>query len=182
MADQGPRRAGSLSECRGRAARQDPGRSVGCDVLSEWPGSESSSPALPEAPVSRIEIEQELDGRWVAEVPIVPGALAYGSTREEASAPAEALPCAPWPSGSSMASRCRRSVAGSSKRPEARAIPSAPPSPGRGGATSSWRYACPQPVGPSRVSWSMRVGVTWYGEPRMVPRRLVRLPSNGLSS
>jgi predicted RNase H-like HicB family nuclease len=41
--------------------------------------------------VSTIEIEQELDGRWLAEVPIVPGALAYGATRTEAAARAEAL-------------------------------------------------------------------------------------------
>ncbi len=46
---------------------------------------------MPVAPVSTIEIEQELDGRWLAEVPIVPGALAYRSTRAEAAARAEAL-------------------------------------------------------------------------------------------
>lgn len=28
--------------------------------------------------------EREDDGRWIAEVPEVPGVLAYGSTREEA--------------------------------------------------------------------------------------------------
>ena len=31
-----------------------------------------------------IEIEQEEDGRWIAEVPELPGALVYGSTRQEA--------------------------------------------------------------------------------------------------
>ena len=31
-----------------------------------------------------IEIEQEEDGRWIAEVPNLPGVLAYGHTREEA--------------------------------------------------------------------------------------------------
>jgi predicted RNase H-like HicB family nuclease len=30
-----------------------------------------------------IEIEQEEDGRWIAEVPELPGILAYGQTREE---------------------------------------------------------------------------------------------------
>jgi len=30
-----------------------------------------------------IEIEQEEDGRWIAEVPDLPGVLAYGHTREE---------------------------------------------------------------------------------------------------
>ena len=31
-----------------------------------------------------IEIEREEDGRWIAEVPALPGALAYGQSREEA--------------------------------------------------------------------------------------------------
>ncbi len=31
-----------------------------------------------------IEIEQEDDGRWLAEVPDLPGVLTYGQTREEA--------------------------------------------------------------------------------------------------
>jgi predicted RNase H-like HicB family nuclease len=31
-----------------------------------------------------IEIERETDGRWIAEIPQVPGALAYGDTKEEA--------------------------------------------------------------------------------------------------
>jgi predicted RNase H-like HicB family nuclease len=38
-----------------------------------------------------FETEQEVDGRWIAEVPEIPGAMAYGSTREEAIAKAEAL-------------------------------------------------------------------------------------------
>lgn len=31
-----------------------------------------------------IEIEQEADGRWIAETPDIPGVMAYGPTREEA--------------------------------------------------------------------------------------------------
>ncbi|WP_439625599.1 type II toxin-antitoxin system HicB family antitoxin [Gemmata sp.] len=38
-----------------------------------------------------IEVEQEDDGRWLAEVPELPGVLAYGATREEATAGALAL-------------------------------------------------------------------------------------------
>lgn len=38
-----------------------------------------------------VEIEQETDGRWIAEVPELPGTLAYGKTREGAIASAEAL-------------------------------------------------------------------------------------------
>ena len=38
-----------------------------------------------------IEHEKEEDGRWLAEVPELPGVLAYGSTADEAMAKAEAL-------------------------------------------------------------------------------------------
>jgi len=38
-----------------------------------------------------VEIEQETDGRWIAEIPQIPGAMAYGGTREEAVARVEAL-------------------------------------------------------------------------------------------
>ena len=38
-----------------------------------------------------LEFEQEADGRWLAEVPQLPGVLAYGVTRDEALAKAEAL-------------------------------------------------------------------------------------------
>ncbi len=38
-----------------------------------------------------IELELEDDGRWIAEIPEIPGVLAYGATREEARACVEAL-------------------------------------------------------------------------------------------
>lgn len=38
-----------------------------------------------------IETELEVDGRWIAEVPQLPGVLAYGATEEEAAAKAEVL-------------------------------------------------------------------------------------------
>ena len=38
-----------------------------------------------------FETELEDDGRWLAEVPELPGVLAYGSTRDEALARAETL-------------------------------------------------------------------------------------------
>ncbi len=38
-----------------------------------------------------IELEQENDDRWIAEVLDLPGVLAYGLTREEAIARAKAL-------------------------------------------------------------------------------------------
>jgi predicted RNase H-like HicB family nuclease len=39
----------------------------------------------------RVETEQEVDGRWIAEVPLLPGAMSYGATKEEAVAKVEAL-------------------------------------------------------------------------------------------
>jgi predicted RNase H-like HicB family nuclease len=39
----------------------------------------------------RVEIEQEEDGRWIAEVVELPGVLAYGKTSEEAKAKVQAL-------------------------------------------------------------------------------------------
>jgi predicted RNase H-like HicB family nuclease len=39
----------------------------------------------------RLEVEQEDDGRWLAEAPALPGVLAYGESREEAVARAEAF-------------------------------------------------------------------------------------------
>lgn len=39
----------------------------------------------------QFEIERETDGRWIAEIPEVPGAMAYGATVEEAKAKAYAL-------------------------------------------------------------------------------------------
>jgi len=38
-----------------------------------------------------VEVEQETDGRWIAEVPDLPGVLVYGSDRAEAVARAQAL-------------------------------------------------------------------------------------------
>jgi predicted RNase H-like HicB family nuclease len=38
-----------------------------------------------------IEFEREEDGRWIAEIRDLPGVLAYGESRDEASARAQAL-------------------------------------------------------------------------------------------
>jgi predicted RNase H-like HicB family nuclease len=39
----------------------------------------------------KFEVEREADGRWIAEIPEVPGALAYGDNVEQAKAKAYAL-------------------------------------------------------------------------------------------
>ena len=38
-----------------------------------------------------VEYEREDDGRWLAEIPELPGVLAYGATSDEAIAKAQAL-------------------------------------------------------------------------------------------
>ena len=38
-----------------------------------------------------MEVEQEQDGRWLTEIPALPGVLAYGRSREEAIARAQVL-------------------------------------------------------------------------------------------
>ena len=40
-----------------------------------------------------IEVEQDEDGPWIAEVTALPGALAYGATEAEARSRAAALAC-----------------------------------------------------------------------------------------
>jgi predicted RNase H-like HicB family nuclease len=39
----------------------------------------------------RVEVEREDDGRWIGEVPALPGVLVYAATEDEARAKAEAL-------------------------------------------------------------------------------------------
>ncbi len=38
-----------------------------------------------------VETERETDGRWIAEVPALPGVMAYGASRDDAIAHAQAL-------------------------------------------------------------------------------------------
>jgi predicted RNase H-like HicB family nuclease len=39
----------------------------------------------------KIEVDREEDGRWIAEVPDLPGVMVYGVTQDEAISKAEAL-------------------------------------------------------------------------------------------
>ncbi|MBM3464684.1 MAG: type II toxin-antitoxin system HicB family antitoxin [Armatimonadetes bacterium] len=38
-----------------------------------------------------VEIDRESDGRWIAEIPELPGVMAYGATRRDAVAHVQAL-------------------------------------------------------------------------------------------
>ncbi len=55
-----------------------------------------------------VEIEKEKDGCWIAEIPQIPGAMAYGRTRAQAVSRVETLHCEFLLSGSSMG-KLRRS-------------------------------------------------------------------------
>lgn len=39
----------------------------------------------------QVEFEQEDDGRWLAEIPALPGVMAYGADRQEARSKVESL-------------------------------------------------------------------------------------------
>jgi predicted RNase H-like HicB family nuclease len=39
----------------------------------------------------RIEFEREDDGRWIADIPELPGVMAYGSTKQEAESKVQAI-------------------------------------------------------------------------------------------
>jgi predicted RNase H-like HicB family nuclease len=43
------------------------------------------------AGVFTIEIEREDDGRWICEIPELPGVMCYGNSKDESIAKAEAL-------------------------------------------------------------------------------------------
>jgi hypothetical protein len=50
-----------------------------------------------------IALEQEADGRWIAEVGVLPGVMAYGTTETDAIARSRRSPSAFLPSASNAA-------------------------------------------------------------------------------
>jgi predicted RNase H-like HicB family nuclease len=45
----------------------------------------------PQPTMLEIECDREIDGRWIAEVPTLPGVMVYGLTQEDAIAKVKAL-------------------------------------------------------------------------------------------
>jgi len=39
----------------------------------------------------KIELTHEIDGRWIADIPALPGVMVYGATKDEAKSKVEAL-------------------------------------------------------------------------------------------
>jgi predicted RNase H-like HicB family nuclease len=66
------------------------GAVAGCGEWDDGIGG-AAHPACYTSIMYKVETEQESDGRWIAEVPELPGVLAYGASREEAVRKAQAL-------------------------------------------------------------------------------------------
>ena len=64
-------------------------QALGHDGKGGWGWSTLPKEVLPVQ--YKVELEQEEDGRWIAEVPELPGVLAYGSSQAEARAKVQAL-------------------------------------------------------------------------------------------
>jgi predicted RNase H-like HicB family nuclease len=47
--------------------------------------------AKPAAFDLKVEFDRETDGRWIADIPALPGVMVYGRTRKQALAAVEAL-------------------------------------------------------------------------------------------
>ena len=82
----------------------------------------------------RIELEREDDGRWIAEVPALPGVLAYGDNEAEARAHATSLALRviadridngePLPEEARDLFVCRERLEGDKSKPRAAGAPS----------------------------------------------------------
>jgi predicted RNase H-like HicB family nuclease len=62
--------------------------------LVRWAGAKKSLATardVEQVEAMKVEVEQEADGRWIAEVSVIPGALVYAASKEEAVAKVEAL-------------------------------------------------------------------------------------------
>lgn len=74
-------------------------RAVGCNRMLDSQSRVYSTPVT-----FTIELEREADGRWLAEVPTLPGVLCYGQDHDEAVATVHALePSESSRNGSSIA-------------------------------------------------------------------------------
>jgi len=62
-----------------------------CQSLSQWAQPTPIYVPRWNAAMLRIKNEQEGDGRWIAEIPALPGVLVYGSTNSDANAKAKVL-------------------------------------------------------------------------------------------
>ncbi len=60
---------------------------------------------MAKVPQLKIELGQE-DGRWIGEVPTLPGVMAYGRRRLQRLRLFKPWPFEPWPIASNMTRRC----------------------------------------------------------------------------
>jgi hypothetical protein len=65
-----------------------------------------------------IEIDRQADGRWLADIPLLPGAMAYGETRARAIAKAKVKPRSRfWPCASLLMKSNMANVRRTSRMP-----------------------------------------------------------------
>jgi predicted RNase H-like HicB family nuclease len=67
-------------------------------------------PNQPDSESFQIEFEREDDGRWLADIPALPGVMAYGDTKEEAEIKVTALALRVLADRTEEASRLPKSI------------------------------------------------------------------------
>ncbi len=92
----------SLPQSKIHADRVSTPTRVGAATAGKNPTSKITFPLPPfpiidippleiETQTMKVEVEREQDGRWIAEVPVISGAMVYGATRDEDVSKVEAL-------------------------------------------------------------------------------------------
>ncbi len=120
----------------------------------------------------RIEIDREVDGRWIGEVPAIPGVMAYGATEAEARNRTEALALRV------MADRIEH---GEPVPPEARELAPPPLGPARFSRRSTASGGTSNDKPDHTAHWSARAGGTTCS-PSTRARKLGRVCWRGLPS
>jgi predicted RNase H-like HicB family nuclease len=66
-------------------------RDNGGYMQAKRPKAKAKRVARPAAFNLRVEFDREVDGRWIADIPALPGVMVYGRTRKQALTAVEAL-------------------------------------------------------------------------------------------
>jgi len=66
-------------------------RDNGVAMQAKRPKPKTKRVARPTAFNLQIEFDREVDGRWIADIPALPGVMVYGRTRKQALTAVEAL-------------------------------------------------------------------------------------------
>jgi predicted RNase H-like HicB family nuclease len=66
-------------------------RDNGVAMQAKRPKPKTKRAARPAAFNLQVEFDREVDGRWIADIPALPGVMVYGRTRKQALTAVEAL-------------------------------------------------------------------------------------------